>query len=142
MIFPFEFSVAYAGTPIIKKPFDTTDNLVLAEILANLTEATDALKLASVGLVIPTVSVYLTGYRVTVDVAAKVEFGIVTAGGTFTRLYPEFATYAVAGGIVREMGQNGPILRYDAIYTPAIRVTGAANGTIQVTGDLGIFPRS
>lgn len=142
MNIPFEVAAIYSGTPIVKNLFSTTDNLVLAGIIT-------AGALADIAglydIVRPTGSFWLTGFSIVADAAAKVELGVVDASGDFVKLYPTVATQAVGGGMVRRFDSSGPLFVSLSPYTtlyPAVRVTGAANGTITVTGDIGCQARA
>lgn len=145
MNIPFEFSVTYSGTAVVKKFFDNTDNLILAGIVSAYSAPLIASKF---DIVIPTSSFWLTSFRITADVATKVEFGI-SDGTNFLNLYSDFGTYAVAGGVVRQFDQSGPQfpqggtgLAALSTWTAALRVTGATNpSTIRIAGDIGVFPR-
>lgn len=151
MIVPFDITAVYAGTPIIKRLFLPDDNAILSGLITNpLSGSTDATKLASWGLGISAAHFYLAEYTVTADKACKVEFGVVaTNGTTFVSLFPTQGTQAVGGGIIHRASMNGPIFPDDTgiaddieTWAAAIRVTGAANGTISLAGDVTIAPRS
>ncbi len=131
--FDLSFTIAATETPVIKKPLDSTDNLIVAAILADAT-----FSLADVALSIPTVNFYLTGLVVTVSAACKVEFGVYN-GSTFVPLYATQATHAAAGGFVREFDAGSvKVPHLTGLWRAAFRVTGDATGTIKVSGDLGI----
>lgn len=145
MNIPFEFSVTYSGTAVVKKFFDNADNLILAGIVSAYSAPLIASKF---DIVIPTSSFWLTSFRITSDVAAKVEFGVYD-GTNFVSLYSDFGTYAVAGGVVRQFDQSGPQfpqggagIAAATTFSAALKVTGATNpSTIRLAGDLGVFPR-
>jgi hypothetical protein len=143
MNLPFEVTVVYAGTPIIKKLLDTTDNAILAAVIANWAGADNTTKLANLGFFIPTGNFWCTGFRLTSDKACKVELGLVNlAGTTFVPLYSDQGTQAVGGGVVRMLTEGSPLFAHDGTaWFAAIRVTGATNSTITVAGDIGVRPR-
>lgn len=138
---PFELSCAYSGTPVVKKPLSNTDNAILAAIVA----AGSSADVAGVyNIVVPTGKFWLLGFSVVASAACKVELGVVNAAGsTFIPLYSTVATKNVGGGLVnRRFESNGPLVTHDnSTWFAAVRVTGDANGTILVTGDIGVFPK-
>jgi hypothetical protein len=137
-------TIADPGTPVIKKFTDFTDNLLIADLIANggLTGGSSTLKLASIGFSIPTTPFYLTSYLVTATAQCVVELGVVNAAGSTFR--PLIITHATAGstggGVIRMVDSGGAVFVHDnSAWFGAVRVTGAAAGDIHVSGDLGIF---
>lgn len=151
MIVPFDITVSYSGSAVIKRVFLKSDNSVLDGLITNaLSGTTDITKLSSWGISPPTTGFYVAEYTLTVDAAAKVELGLVKADGTtFIPLFPTYATESTGGGLVRRHGSNGPIFPDDTgiaasivNYAVALRVTGATNpSTIHIAGDISIQPR-
>lgn len=90
---------------------------------------------------VPAGDFYITGFRLTADKACKVELGVYD-GTHFLPLYSDQGTQAVGGGVVRTLSEGSPRFKHDGTtWFAAIRVTGAANGTIVVAGDVGVRPR-
>lgn len=152
MIVPFDITAAYSGTPILKRLLLKGDNSVFQGFITNpLSGSTDVQKLASWGLGIPAGGFYVTQFVLTVDLAAKVELGVLNVDGTtFVPVYPTYATENAGGGVAPRYAQNGPLFPDDtgiaasiATWALAVRITGAVNPTtIHLAGDVGLFPRS
>lgn len=127
---PFDISCDYAGTAVVKKLFDNTDNPLVPNTTAE--------------LVVPTKPFYLNSLSVTSNKAVKAEFGYVTGGGTFTPVYPTQGTDAVAGGIVRTFA-TGPLIPHDgSTLFAAVRISAATNPTngININGDVEWSPKA
>lgn len=149
MMIPYDITVDYEGTAVVKRLFLKGDNSILQGLITNaLSGDTDTLKLSSWSCLPRAVPFYLTEYEITVDAACKIELGVIKSDSTFVPLFATYSSEAAAGGVVHRPGMNGPFFPEDTgiaasvvTWAAAVRVTGAANGSIHIAGSIGVYPR-